>query len=103
RVGPRFDRRLRERQAGLNRVAGLRRNQWPACIGLPTPDRDSYGETEAGAGSLAELEQARTQHDLHPPTHEVAGALLGRNATLAAAHGLHGRSRLHKRQRLYYI
>lgn len=45
--------------------------------------------------------------DLHPLTHEAAGALLGRNAALASrgalAHGLHGRSRLHKRQRLYYI
>jgi hypothetical protein len=46
-------------------------------------------------------------HDLHPLTHEAAGALLGRNAALASrgasAHGIHGRSRLHKRQRLYYV
>ena len=58
------------------------------------------------AAHIARAEGIQPQ-DLHPLTHEAAGALLGRNAALASrgasAHGLHGRSRLHKRQRLYYI
>src|SRR5215468_10997856 len=33
-AGPRFDRRLRERQAGLNRVAGFDRNGWPTSVGI---------------------------------------------------------------------
>src|SRR5713101_4919249 len=31
---PRFDRRLRELQAGLNRVAGFDRNGWPTSVGI---------------------------------------------------------------------
>jgi hypothetical protein len=59
------------------------------------------------AAHIARAEGIQPQ-DLHPLTHEAAGALLGRNAALASrgawAHGHHhGRSRLHKRQRLYYI
>jgi hypothetical protein len=58
------------------------------------------------AAHIARAEGIQPQ-DLHPLTHEAAGALLGRNAALASrgasAHGLHCRSRLHKRQRLYYI
>jgi hypothetical protein len=51
-AGPRFDRRLRELQAGLTTgwpamggrlpsesVAGLRRNQWPASGGIRSTDR----------------------------------------------------------------
>lgn len=59
------------------------------------------------AAHIARAEGIQPQ-DLHPLTHEAAGALLGRNAALASrgasAHGHHhGRSRLHKRQRLYYV
>src|ERR1044071_710306 len=34
RAGPRFDRHLRERQAGLNRVAGFDWNRWPTSVGI---------------------------------------------------------------------
>src|SRR5205807_10056234 len=49
-AGPRFDRRLRELQAGRNRVAGtvvayFRRNRWSGCVGMRSRLPSDYALT----------------------------------------------------------
>src|SRR4051794_24484417 len=57
---PRFDRRHRELHAGPHQggrlrsewVAGFRRNQWPACIGISGRFASDYAVTDARPASL---------------------------------------------------